>query len=80
VAGQNFETFHWARAQVDVLRYYAAATPASARLAILRREGVTIVLDGPYERGLGTYSPRPGPVYRLLFARDGVSIYAVRPA
>lgn len=77
VVGQNFETFHWAQAQSDVLRFYAASTPPAARATILRRHGVTLLLDGPYERALGHFTPARDPAYRLLFSSGAVQVYAV---
>jgi hypothetical protein len=77
VVGQNFETFNWAMAQRDVLDYYSPGVTSERRAAILRRHRVTLVLDGPYERALGGFSPVSGRTYRLVYRADGVSIFAV---
>ncbi len=77
VVGQNFETFDWARVQADVLRYYASATTGTTRGAILRRYGVSYVVDGPFERGLGGYVPS-GRDYRPVYVDGPLRIFAVQ--
>ena len=77
VVGQNFETFNWVQAQRDVLRYYARSTPAAERAAILRADRVTLVLDGPYERALGRFTPSVGHGYRLVHTSGAVRVFAV---
>jgi hypothetical protein len=82
VVGQNFETFNWGQAQRDVLRYYARSTPATERTTILQRDGVTLVLDGPYEQALdkharGHFTPRAGHGYRLVYTSGPVRVFAV---
>jgi hypothetical protein len=79
VVGQNFETFDWAAAQRDVLRFYDATTTVAARAAIVRRQRVTLVMDGPYEDALGRYAPgRRG--YRLVHQDGPVRVFAVTGA
>jgi len=75
VVGQNFETFDWAAAQRDVLRFYDAQTTVTARTAIVRRQRVTLVMDGPYEDALGRYTPGNG--YRLVHQDGPVRVFAV---
>ncbi len=76
VVGQNFETFDWAAAQRDVLRFYNAGTSEAARAAIVRRRRVTLMMDGPYEDALGRYTPgRRG--YRLVYKDGSVRVFAV---
>jgi hypothetical protein len=77
VVGQNFETFNWGQAQRDVLRYYARSTPAAERTAILHRNQVTLVLDGPYEHALGPFTPPAGHGYRLVHTSGPVRVFAV---
>jgi len=76
VVGQNFETFHWAMAQRDALRYYNGATATGERAAILRRQRVTFVVAGPYERALGSFTPGPQG-YRLAYRAGPVRVFAV---
>jgi len=79
VVGQNFETFDWAAAQRDVLRFYNATTTVAARAAIVRRQRVTLVMDGPYEDALGRYAPgRRG--YHLVHQDGPVRVFAVTGA
>jgi hypothetical protein len=77
VVGQNFETFNWGQAQRDVQRYYARSTPAAARTTILHRDGVTLVLDGPYEHALGHFTPSAEHGYRLVHTSGAVRVFAV---
>jgi len=77
VVGQNFETFDWARAQRDVRDFYGAMTDRLARAAIVRRQHVTLVMAGPYERALGRFNPGE-PGYRLVYAGGTIHVYAVR--
>ncbi len=79
VVGQNFETFDWAAAQRDVLRYYGGATGVDERATIVRRLRVTFVVDGPYEQAVGSFMPgRPG--YRLVHRDGAVRVFAVAGA
>jgi len=77
VVGQNFETFDWARAQRDVRDFYDTMTDRLARAAIVRRQHVTLVMAGPYERALGRFNPGE-PGYRLVYAGGTIHVYAVR--
>ncbi len=77
VVGQNFETFDWARAQRDARDFYDPMTAPVSRAAIVRRQHVTLVMAGPYERALGGFNPG-GPGYRLVYAGGTVRVYAVR--
>jgi hypothetical protein len=77
VVGQNFETFNWGQAQRDVQRFYARSTPAAERMAILHRNRVTLVLDGPYEHALGHFTPPAGHGYRLVHTSGPVRVFAV---
>ncbi len=77
VVGQNFETFDWARAQRDVHDFYDTTTDRLSRAAIVRRQHVTLVMAGPYERALGGFNPG-GPGYRLVYAGGTIRVYAVR--
>jgi hypothetical protein len=77
VVGQNFETFNWGQAQDDVRRFYARSTPAAERTAILHRNRVTLVLDGPYEHALGPFTPPAGHGYRLVHTSGSVHVFAV---
>ncbi len=77
VVGQNFETFDWARAQRDAHDFYDTMTAPLSRAAIVRRQHVTLVMAGPYERALGGFNPG-GPGYRLVYAGRTVRVYAVR--
>jgi len=77
VVGQNFETFDWARAQRDAHDFYGPMTDPISRAAIVRRQHVTLVMDGPYERALGGFNPG-GPGYRLVYAGGTIRVYAVR--
>jgi hypothetical protein len=80
VVGQNFETFNWGQAQRDVQRFYARSTPAAERMAILHRNRVTLVLDGPYEHALGHFTPPAGHGYRLVHTSGPVRVFAVEAA
>jgi len=76
VVGQNFETFDWAAAQRDVLRFYNATTTVAARAAIMRRQRVTLVMDGSYEAALGRYAPGHRG-YRMVYQDGPVRVFAV---
>ncbi len=77
VVGQNFQTFHWAQAQADVWRFFNATTPRAERAAVLRRQRVSYVLAGPYERAIGAFDPATDPAYRLAFASGAVRVFSV---
>jgi len=76
VAGQNFQTFDWAAAQRDVLDFYAPTTGRARRAAIVRRDHVTLVVAGPYERAVGRYAPGLES-YRLVHRDGAVRVFAV---
>jgi hypothetical protein len=77
VVGQNFQTFHWAQAQADVWRFFNAATPPPERAALLRRQRVSFVLSGPYERAIGAFDPATDSAYHLAFASGAVRVFSV---
>jgi hypothetical protein len=65
-------------AHVDV--FYAAATPASERLAIARRLEATMVIVGPSERALGSTGLGGVDGLERVYEQDGVQVFRLTRA
>jgi hypothetical protein len=78
VIGQNFQSFDFHARQAEVYAFYAAPNPRAAAHAlnrIVRREGVTFVVDSPLERSLGRTALRRPPGFSQVYRMHDVTIF-----
>jgi hypothetical protein len=77
VAGHGPETVHFERYADDVQAFYQAATAASERIEILRRNQVDYVLWGPAERAIGEWDPTQADYLGAWFGVGSVQVFRV---
>lgn len=75
--GHWVETLYFEAKLKEVQRFYDAATPNAERQALLADCDCRFVFYGPEEQGLGQFRPETASFLRLVYAQDGVAIYAV---
>ena len=82
LVGQNFQSFDLQTRQKEVHAFYAARSPDAARRAlftIVRREGITLIVFSPLERGIGHIELHRISGFILRYSEHGVTIFG-RPA
>ena len=80
VHGHIVATLHSDAKAALVQRFYAAdATVSRAQRAARSRARRTIVALGPHERALGAPDLAAEPELELIYDRDGVELFRVRP-
>ena len=75
--GHPIETIQFAAKQADVVSFYDAKTPPSTRSEILRRYGVTLVYQSPWERALGDLNPSQMPGLTPVYDKEHYRVFQV---
>jgi len=75
--GHPIETIQFAAKEADVASFYDARTPSSTRWEILRRYGITLVYQSPWDRTLGEFDPSQMPGLRPLYTAGHYRVFQV---